>query len=54
MDFVLSADAGEDTVDQPNPRFAGRNEAAHLRQQDDQGDLTQKGGFTAHDFIQFM
>ena len=48
VDLVLGADAGEDAVDEADAGGGGGDEAAHLRHQDDQGDLAQVGGLAGH------
>ena len=48
MNFILCADAGENTVYQSDPRSRSRHERAHLRHQHNQSGLPQVCGLTAH------
>ena len=47
-EVIAGADAGEDAVDRPDQRTAGRHEAADVGQQHDQRVLPHVGRFTAH------
>ncbi len=47
-EVVAGADAREDAVDDADFRRGGRNEAPHLRQDHDEGDLADVGGFAGH------
>ena len=48
QDLIGGADAGEDAVDDADARLAGGDEAPHLRQQGDEGRLTQERRLPAH------
>ena len=46
--IIACTDAGEDAVNEINPRLRRRNEAAHVCEQRQQCDLPDVGGFARH------